>query len=60
MDRNILLRQWQVDFRLLIKDFAKEFSTRVEMKQVGFRQKQRFGGIGSVWRIVLFYLVNWL
>jgi cell fate regulator YaaT (PSP1 superfamily) len=27
-----------VDFRLLIKDFAKEFSTRVEMKQVGFRQ----------------------
>jgi cell fate regulator YaaT (PSP1 superfamily) len=27
-----------VDFRLL-KDFAKEFSTRVEMKQVGFRQE---------------------
>jgi cell fate regulator YaaT (PSP1 superfamily) len=30
----------RIDFRLLIKDFAKEFSTRIEMKQVGFRQKQ--------------------
>jgi cell fate regulator YaaT (PSP1 superfamily) len=38
----------RVDFRLLIKDFAKEFSTRVEMKQVGFRQEAaRLGGIGS-------------
>jgi cell fate regulator YaaT (PSP1 superfamily) len=33
---------------MLIKDFAKEFSTRVEMKQVGFRQEAaRLGGIGS-------------
>jgi cell fate regulator YaaT (PSP1 superfamily) len=24
---------------MLIKDFCKEFSTRVEMKQVGFRQE---------------------
>jgi cell fate regulator YaaT (PSP1 superfamily) len=33
----------------LIKDFAKEFSTRIEMKQVGFRQEAaRLGGIGSV------------
>jgi cell fate regulator YaaT (PSP1 superfamily) len=31
---------------MLIKDFAKEFSTRIEMKQVGFRQAARFG-IGS-------------
>ena len=39
----------RVDFRMLIKDFAKEFSTRVEMKQVGFRQEAaRLGGIGSV------------
>ena len=41
----------RVDFRLLIKDFAKEFSTRVEMKQVGFRQEaSRLGGIGSCGR----------
>jgi cell fate regulator YaaT (PSP1 superfamily) len=30
----LLYRHDRVDFRLLIKDFAKEFSTRVEMKQV--------------------------
>jgi cell fate regulator YaaT (PSP1 superfamily) len=35
----------------LIKDFAKEFNTRVEMKQVGFRQEAaRLGGIGSCGR----------
>jgi len=41
----------RIDFRLLIKDFAKEFSTRIEMKQVGFRQEAaRLGGIGSCGR----------
>ena len=41
----------RVDFRLLIKDFAKEFNTRIEMKQVGFRQEaSRLGGIGSCGR----------
>jgi cell fate regulator YaaT (PSP1 superfamily) len=41
----------RVDFRLLIKDFAKEFSSRIEMKQVGFRQEaSRLGGIGSCGR----------
>ncbi|GAA4128936.1 hypothetical protein GCM10022250_18200 [Flavobacterium chungbukense] len=41
----------RVDFRMLIKDFAKEFSTRVEMKQVGFRQEAaRLGGVGSCGR----------
>jgi cell fate regulator YaaT (PSP1 superfamily) len=41
----------RVDFRLLIKDFAKAFSTRIEMKQVGFRQEaSRLGGIGSCGR----------
>lgn len=41
----------RVDFRMLIKDFAKEFSTRIEMKQVGFRQEAaRLGGIGSCGR----------
>lgn len=41
----------RVDFRLLIKDFAKEFNTRVEMKQVGLRQEAaRLGGIGSCGR----------
>jgi len=38
----------RVDFRQLIRDFASAFSTRVEMKQVGFRQEAaRLGGIGS-------------
>ena len=41
----------RIDFRMLIKDFAKEFSTRIEMKQVGFRQEAaRLGGIGSCGR----------
>ena len=41
----------RVDFRQLIKDFASAFSTRVEMKQVGFRQEAaRLGGIGSCGR----------
>ena len=41
----------RVDFRELIKEFAKEFKTRIEMKQVGFRQEAaRLGGIGSCGR----------
>ena len=41
----------RVDFRELIKVFAKEFKTRIEMKQVGFRQEAaRLGGIGSCGR----------
>ena len=49
----------RVDFRLLIKDFAKDFSTRIEMKQVGFRQEaSRLGGIGSCGRELCCY--TWL
>ncbi len=41
----------RIDFRMLIKDFAREFSARIEMKQVGFRQEaSRLGGIGSCGR----------
>lgn len=41
----------RVDFRELIKEFAAEFSIRIEMKQVGFRQEaSRLGGIGSCGR----------
>ncbi len=41
----------RVDFRELIKLFAREFKTRIEMKQVGFRQEaSRLGGIGSCGR----------
>jgi cell fate regulator YaaT (PSP1 superfamily) len=41
----------RVDFRQLIKEFAAEFKTRIEMKQVGFRQEaSRLGGIGSCGR----------
>jgi len=41
----------RVDFRQLIKEYAKEFNIRIEMKQVGFRQEAaRLGGIGSCGR----------
>lgn len=41
----------RVDFRELIKDLARAFHTRIEMKQVGFRQEAaRLGGIGSCGR----------
>ncbi len=41
----------RVDFRELIKEFARTFNTRIEMKQIGFRQEAaRLGGIGSCGR----------
>lgn len=41
----------RVDFRQLIKDLAKAFGVRIEMKQIGFRQEAaRLGGIGSCGR----------
>lgn len=41
----------RVDFRELIKVYAREFKIRIEMKQVGFRQEAaRLGGIGSCGR----------
>ena len=39
------------DFRQLIKDMAKAFGIRIEMRQIGYRQEaQRLGGIGSCGR----------
>ena len=41
----------RVDFRQLIRDMAREFSTRIEMKQIGLREEaSRLGGIGSCGR----------
>ena len=41
----------RVDFRELIKDLARAFHVRIEMKQIGFRQEAaRLGGIGSCGR----------
>lgn len=41
----------RVDFRQLIKDMAKSFGIRIEMRQIGYRQEaQRLGGIGSCGR----------
>lgn len=41
----------RVDFRELIKRYAGEFKTRVEMRQIGARQEAaRIGGIGSCGR----------
>ena len=41
----------RVDFRQLIRNMAREFSTRIEMKQIGLREEaSRLGGIGSCGR----------
>ncbi|MGB0294175.1 MAG: PSP1 domain-containing protein [Flavobacteriaceae bacterium] len=41
----------RVDFRQLIKELAKAFGIRIEMRQIGYRQEaQRLGGIGSCGR----------
>ena len=41
----------RVDFRQLIKDFAGAFRTKIDMKQIGFRQESaKVGGIGSCGR----------
>ncbi|MBU2525824.1 MAG: hypothetical protein KKC03_04405 [Bacteroidetes bacterium] len=41
----------RVDFRQLIKEYARLFAIRIEMKQIGLRQEaSRLGGIGSCGR----------
>jgi len=41
----------RVDFRQLIREMAREFKIRIEMKQVGLREEaSRLGGIGSCGR----------
>ena len=41
----------RVDFRQLIKEYATSFRTKIDMKQIGFRQEAaKVGGIGSCGR----------
>lgn len=41
----------RIDFRMLIKEFAGTFRTKIDMKQIGFRQEAaKIGGIGSCGR----------
>lgn len=41
----------RIDFRNLVKEFAREFKVKVEMRQIGARQESgRIGGIGSCGR----------
>lgn len=41
----------RVDFRQLIKEYAREFRVKIEMRQIGARQESaRIGGIGSCGR----------
>jgi cell fate regulator YaaT (PSP1 superfamily) len=41
----------RVDFRALIKDLAKEFKTRIELRQIGVRDEAKIlGGFGSCGR----------
>ena len=43
----------RVDFRELIKRYATEFKSRIEMRQVGYREEaSRLGGIGSCGRVL--------
>ena len=45
----------RVDFRQLIRSMAREFSTRIEMKQIGLREEaSRLGGIGSCGSCLLY------
>ncbi|RRQ45647.1 stage 0 sporulation family protein [Chryseobacterium sp. SC28] len=41
----------RIDFRALIKEYAAAFRTKIDMKQIGFRQESaKVGGIGSCGR----------
>jgi cell fate regulator YaaT (PSP1 superfamily) len=41
----------RVDFRQLIKEYASTFKTKIDMKQIGYRQESaKVGGIGSCGR----------
>lgn len=41
----------RIDFRQLIKEYAMAFRTKIDMKQIGFRQEAaKIGGIGSCGR----------
>ncbi|MCD9856414.1 hypothetical protein LUD75_16955 [Epilithonimonas sp. JDS] len=41
----------RIDFRVLIKEYASTFRTKIDMKQIGFRQESaKVGGIGSCGR----------
>ncbi len=41
----------RVDFRQLIKEYASSFKTKIDMKQIGYRQESaKVGGIGSCGR----------
>lgn len=41
----------RVDFRELVREYAKEFKVKIEMRQIGARQESaRIGGIGSCGR----------
>lgn len=43
----------RVDFRALVRELAKRFHTRVEMKQIGVRDKARqLGGLGICGRVL--------
>ena len=50
----------RVDFRDLIRRYASEFKSRIQMLQVSYREEaSRLGGIGSCGReLCLQYLVN--
>lgn len=43
----------RIDFRLLVKDLAKEFKMRIEMRQIGVRDEAKMiGGLGVCGRIL--------
>ena len=41
----------RVDFRALVRDMARTFRTRIELRQIGVRDEaRRLGGLGRCWR----------
>ena len=43
----------RVDFRALVRDLASRFRTRIEMRQIGVRNKAKLvGGVGSCGRVL--------
>ena len=44
--------QERIDFGVLVKDLARAFKCRIELRQIGEREKRRIGGFGSCGRML--------
>ena len=44
------LAEGRIDFRQLVKNLAKEFQTRIEMKQIGVRDEAKMLGVAHAYQ----------